>query len=104
MAARAPQTMAADVPRYLRARYKGVSTEREGWMISHRIARSLRLWSAKPLGGAAKSSSREATRERSTSALSLNAKGSYRVVSRGGILSRESWANFAIRVDIRDSF
>ena len=29
---------------------------------------------------------------------------SYRVVSQGGISSRESWANFAIRVDSRDSF
>ena len=73
-------------------------------MISYRIARSLRLWSAKPLGGAAKSSSREATRERSTSALFSTAKNSYRVVSQSRILSGESWANFAIRVYIRDSF
>ena len=74
------------------------------WMISYRIARSRRLWSAKPLGGAAKSSSREATRERSASALSLTAKNSYRVVGQSRILSRRSCSNFAIRVYIRDSF
>ena len=70
-------------------------------MASYRITSTLRLRSATLPGGASKSASSETTRERSTSTLFPTAADSYRMVS--WFTSKESWSNFMIRVDSRDS-